>query len=130
MDFKAEYTQSGPLILMGISGGDAPNVVPASAEANLCCPPELAKELIHKLTAESGNAVTCTPTEQGIRIAAAGVSAHGAFPGSLASMPFGLLLTALDRLPLSEPLASQIHFLAEKNRSGIRRNPAWHRTFR
>lgn len=26
----------------------------------------------------------------------------------------GLLLTALDRLPLSEPLASQIHFLAEK----------------
>ena len=80
MDFKAEYAQSGPVILMGISGGDAPNVVPASAEANLCCPPELAKELIHKLTAESGDAVTCTPTEQGIRIAAAGISAHGAFP--------------------------------------------------
>ena len=113
VDFKAEYTQSGPLILMGISGGDAPNVVPASAEANLCCPPELAKELIHKLTAESGNAVTCTPTEQGIRIAAAGVSAHGAFP-ELGVNAIGLLLTALDRLPLSEPLASQIHFLAEK----------------
>ena len=80
VDFKAEYTQSGPLILMGDFRRRRSQCGSSSAEANLCCPPELAKELIHKLTAESGNAVTCTPTEQGIRIAAAGVSAHGAFP--------------------------------------------------
>ena len=113
VDFKADYTQNGPVILTGISGGDAPNVVPASAEAELCCPAELAAELMNKLNAEVSDAITCTATEQGIRIAAAGVSAHGASP-ELGVNAIGLLLAALDKLPLSEPLAAQIHFLSEK----------------
>lgn len=117
VDFKAEYTQNGPVILTGISGGDAPNVVPASAAASLRCPAELAAELAaelrNKLAAECGDGIACTATEEGLRIEAAGVSAHGASP-ELGINAIGLLLAALDQLPLAEPLAARIHFLSEK----------------
>ncbi len=108
-DFQADYTQEGPVVLTAISGGDAPNVVPASAEATLRCPAEWMKTV-----AEMGvDGISCEATEDGIRIQAAGISAHGAFP-ELGLNAIGLLLGVLDRLPLSEPLASQIHFLSEK----------------
>lgn len=109
-DFKTDYTQSGELILAQITGGDAPNVVPASAGAVLHCSPELAAEMMGTLAGEEH--LTCTKTEEGFRILAAGISAHGATP-ELGLNAIGLLLRALDKLPLSAPLSERIHFLSE-----------------
>lgn len=111
VDFKTSYTQKAPLILTKLSGGSAPNVVPASAMAQLSCTPALADEISKKLNEKER--ISCTKTENGICIEAAGVSAHGASP-ELGINAVGLLLSALDSLPLSEPLASHIHFLSEK----------------
>ncbi len=109
VDFKASYQQNGPVILKSIRGGSAPNVVPASAFAELDCPAELAAKLQEK----NSDTIRCTPTEHGIRIEAAGISAHGATP-ELGVNAIGLLLGILDWLPLSGELAVRIHFLAEK----------------
>lgn len=111
VEFQTSYAQTGALILTGISGGSAPNVVPASAAAELSCNPALADEICQK--SNEMERISCTKTETGFRIEAAGVSAHGASP-ELGINAIGLLLAALDSLPLSEPLASRIHFLHEK----------------
>ena len=109
VDFRASYRQNGPVVLKSIHGGSAPNVVPASASADLSCPEELAE----KLQEESGDTIVCTPTEDGVHVEAMGVSAHGAAP-ELGVNAIGLLLGFLDNLPLSGDLAVRIHFLAER----------------
>lgn len=109
VDFKGSYRQSGPVVLKEIYGGSAPNVVPASAFAELDCPAELAK----KLQSESSDTILYIPTEHGVRIEAVGISAHGATP-ELGVNAIGLLLGVLDRLPLSGELAVHIHFLSDK----------------
>lgn len=111
VDFQTSYTQDGPLILTRISGGSAPNVVPAAAMAELNCSPDLKTE-IKQLLAETER-ITCTETDTGIHLEAIGVNAHGASP-ELGINAIGLLLSALDKLPLSPALAEKIHFLAEK----------------
>ncbi len=106
--FKADYSQSGQLQLRSIQGGTAPNVVPGYAVAEFSCESAVAKEF----SAQSIPNIRFTPTEEGLRMEAFGLSAHGSTP-ELGENAIGRLLIAMCSLPLSEPLAAKIRFLAE-----------------
>ena len=107
--FSKTYTQNAPLKLISISGGTAPNVVPSAAYAEFACDEGIAAQMCG-LCAPS---VTFTRTENGFRVDALGVSAHGSTPG-LGENAIGRLVQTLDSLPLEGELADAIHFLAEK----------------
>lgn len=111
VDYEAGYTQTGDVRLVKISGGSAPNVVPASASAAITCPDSRKQELMH--LAASCDRISCTKTEDGFEILAKGVSAHGASP-QLGINAIGLLMAALGTLPLDQKLSECIHFLSEK----------------
>lgn len=103
--FQKNYTQSGPVRLVQLSGGSAPNVVPASAKAKLACPPELAARLV-----DTEN-IHYTPWAEGVEIEARGVSAHGSTP-ELGENAIGRLMQALSALPLSGAVLEAVQFLA------------------
>ena len=107
--FRKSYTQSGPVRLIRLSGGSAPNVVPASASAQLVCSSELAA----RLAAASTETVHCTIVEGGVVIEALGVSAHGSTPEQ-GTNAIGLLMGFLKDIPLSDDVAEAVRFLAEK----------------
>jgi succinyl-diaminopimelate desuccinylase len=107
--FRRTYTQEGPVRLVELSGGSAPNVVPASASARLTCTPELAA----RLAVSGTERVRCTAVEGGVLVEAAGVSAHGSTPEQGVNA-IGLLARFLKDLPLSAGAAEAIQFLAEK----------------
>ena len=107
--FRRTYSQSGPVRLVELSGGSAPNVVPASARAVIACPPETAAQI----TARSTDTVRCTTVEGGVEIEALGVSAHGSTP-ELGENAIGRLMLALTELPLSGEAAEAVRFLAER----------------
>ena len=113
VDFKTEYQQNGPVIVTKLQGGSAPNVVPASAMAEVACAPEMVFELMRILNADEDDTLNVVPTETGIRIETIGVSAHGASP-ELGVNAIGLLMAALDKLPLDKELAERVHFMTEK----------------
>ena len=108
-NFTKTYTQDGPLKLVEIKGGSAPNVVPSYACARFECDEELAQRL-SRLYAPG---MKFSRTPHGFKAEAFGVSAHGSTPG-LGENAIGRLLIAMDALPLSEELAGAVHFLAEK----------------
>ena len=105
--FGASYSQNGPLQLLSIEGGTAPNVVPAYACAKIGCSPLSAA----RLSDLKAKGLHFTPTEYGLLLEADGVSAHGSTPG-LGENAIGRLLLALDTLPFCDELAEKIHFLA------------------
>ncbi|MBQ7801579.1 MAG: dipeptidase PepV [Oscillospiraceae bacterium] len=107
--FSRTYTQDGPLKLVELKGGSAPNVVPSYACARFECEAGLADRL-SQLYAPS---MKFTRTPAGFKAEAFGVSAHGSTPG-LGENAIGRLLMAMDNLPLSGDLADAVHFLAEK----------------
>ena len=107
--FSRSYTQTGDLKLLSIHGGTAPNVVPGTASAKLSCSAELAQ----RLAALNAPKVRFTATDYGVFIEAEGVNAHGSTP-ELGENAIGRLVQVLDTLPLSEEIASAIHFLATK----------------
>lgn len=107
--FSKKYTQDGPLQLVSIKGGSAPNVVPSYACAAFRCDAELA-ERYAKLYAPD---MKFSKTPDGFKAEAFGISAHGSTPG-LGENAIGRLLMAMDNLPLSEELADAVHFLATK----------------
>lgn len=107
--FSKTYTQDGPLKLVELKGGSAPNVVPSYACARFECDEELAERL-SQLYAPS---MKFSKTPNGFKVESFGVSAHGSTPG-LGENAIGRLLMGLDQLPLSDELACAIHFLAEK----------------
>ncbi len=107
--FRRSLGQSGPVRLMKLAGGDAPNVVPASAFAELKCTDEQAKQLASLLPEK----VECVPIPGGVRIEARGVSAHGSTPEQ-GENAIGRLLLALNSLPLEGELAGAVRFLGEK----------------
>ena len=98
--FRKSYTQSGPVRLIRLSGGSAPNVVPASASAQLVCSPELAA----RLAAASTETVHCTIVEGGVVIEALCFSAHGSTPEQ-GTNAIGLLMGFLKDIPLSDDVA-------------------------
>ncbi|MCI7542370.1 MAG: dipeptidase PepV [Subdoligranulum sp.] len=109
VDYTTRYTQSGPVQLASITGGTAHNIVPAAARAEIVCPAEQRAELMQLA---AGERISCTETDRGFTLQAAGVSAHGATP-EIGINAIGLLAMALDKLPLSAEAAARIHFIAE-----------------
>ena len=107
--FSKAYHQDGPVKLLEIKGGSAPNVVPSYAFARFACDDDLADRL-SKLYVYS---TKFSRIPGGFKVEAFGVSAHGSTPG-LGENAIGRLILALDNLPLSGDLADGIHFLAEK----------------
>lgn len=110
VNYEADYTQTGDVRLTKISGGSAPNVVPASARAEITCPDDMKPQLM--VLAAGCDRITCTETADGFEILANGVSAHGASP-ELGINAIGLLMDALGTLPLDEPLLGFVHFLSD-----------------
>ncbi|MBO4938262.1 MAG: dipeptidase PepV [Oscillospiraceae bacterium] len=107
--FSRTYRQDGPVKLVDIKGGSAPNVVPSYACARFVCDEKLADRL-SKLYAPS---MKFSKTPDGFKAESFGVSAHGSTPG-LGENAIGRLITAMDALPLSSELADAVHFLAGK----------------
>ena len=107
--FSHTYTQDGPLKLVKIQGGTAPNVVPAHAYADFECD-EATAETLCKLYS---TAIKFSRRPNGFRVEAFGISAHGSTP-ALGENAIGRLMLALDNLPLSGELAEVIHFLATR----------------
>ena len=107
--FTARFAQEGPVRLLRIAGGDAHNVVPAFAWAEIACPGELAAEL----AAKSGEKLRYIPTEGGVRVEADGVGAHGGTP-ELGENAIGRLAMALKELPFCQSVKKPLAFLADK----------------
>ena len=107
--FARNWEQSGPIHVVEIRGGAAHNIVPDKAHAILTCPPAVADEIC-AMTAEK---ITCARTEDGVRIDAAGVNAHGGTPHE-GENAVGRLLLFLNRLPLEGDVAVAVKMLAEK----------------
>ena len=107
--FSRNYHQEGPLKLVAIKGGSAPNVVPSHAYADFECDEETAAQIC-KLYA---SCIKFSRRPGGFRVESFGLSAHGSTPG-LGENAIGRLMLALDNLPLSGELADAIHFLATK----------------
>ena len=97
--------QDGKLQIKSVRGGVAGNVVPAHAEAELTGP-----ACISLPEAED---ITVTRTEDGWKVEAEGISAHGSHPEQ-GENAIGRLVCYLDRLPLEGDAKQAVHFLAEK----------------
>ena len=108
-EYTCFYESVGSIRLKEIWGGTAHNIVPNLAWADLACPAALADE-IAAMTAEK---ITCTRTEDGVKIEAAGINAHGGTP-SEGENAIGRLLLFLAKLPLEGQLATAVTFMAEK----------------
>lgn len=107
--FTRELKQTGKIRLVELRGGQAHNIVPAQACALLSCPAEIARQI----AATEADKVTCTLTENGVRVEAAGVGAHGGSPEE-GENAIGRLMLFLNRLPLEGDLAQVVSMLAEK----------------
>lgn len=107
--FSKNYTQNGPLKLVELEGGTAPNVVPSHAYARFECDAALAD----RLEIRSTPMIKFSKTSNGFMIEALGVNAHGSTP-EVGENAIGRLLLAMDALPLSSDLNETVHFLAEK----------------
>lgn len=107
--YSRSYGQTGELRLISIHGGTAPNVTPAAASAELACSPEMAA----KITALTFPKVTMTATDNGVRVEAEGVNAHGSTPWQ-GENAIGRLVLALDAMPFEGETTEWIHFLATK----------------
>lgn len=70
VNYEADYTQTGDVRLTKISGGSAPNVVPASARAEITCPDDMKPQLM--VLAAGCDRITCTETADGFEILANG----------------------------------------------------------
>lgn len=107
--FSRTLSQTGELRLLELQAGEAPNIVPAQAYARFGC----SRETAERIAAMKEDKISCSLLEDGIRIEAAGVSAHGGTPweGENAA---GRLMLFLDRLPLEGDLKEAVHLLAEK----------------
>lgn len=107
--FACKYAQQGELRLKEIWGGTALNIVSPLAWATFACSKEMAEEI----AAEIAEKISCELTEDGVKIIADGVSAHGGSPweGENAN---GRLLQFLSTLPIEGELKKAINFLAEK----------------
>ena len=107
--YRCEFAQGGKLRLKSAWGGTAHNIVPNYAKAEFLCPADLA-EAICAMDAEK---ITCTKTDDGILIEAAGINAHGGTPWE-GENAIGRLCQFLVKLPLEGKLQTAISFLAEK----------------
>lgn len=108
-EYTCRYTPAGALRLKELWGGTAHNIVPDKAWAAFACDAALAKELC----AMHDPDITVCATEDGIRVDAVGVNAHGGTPWEGVNA-IGKLCRFLTTLPLEGELATAIRFLAER----------------
>ncbi len=107
--YTVKLTQEGDLQLKEIFGGAAHNIVPHAAYATFTCAPALAQEIAAK-TAEK---ITVTTTDDGVKVEAAGIGAHGGTPHE-GENAIGRLCQFLATLPIQGHTGKVIQFLAEK----------------
>ena len=107
--FAKELHQTGRIRLAELIGGAAHNIVPAQAAARLVCS-QAEAERISECHADK---VKCTRTEDGVRIKAEGVGAHGGTPGE-GENAIGRLMLFLSGLPLEGELKEVVDLLAGK----------------
>lgn len=107
--FACDYTPCGPITLQQLWGGTAHNIVPSHAWAELGCSPALARDIC----AMTADKVTVSPKEDGVRIEAEGVGAHGGTPWE-GENAIGRLVQFLAKLPLEGQLRDVIGLLAKK----------------
>ena len=107
--FTRSLSQSGEIRLVKLTGGESHNIVPAQAAAQLSCPPQTARHI----AASAEEKISCTLTEDGVLVEAAGVSAHGGTPGE-GENAIGRLMLFLQKLPLKGELAQVVSLLADK----------------
>ena len=98
--------QTGDYILTRFEGGEASNISPAYAVAEVKCPAEAAS----KIAAEK---VTVTPIDGGIRVEAEGVAVHGSTP-ELGENAIGRLAMALEQLPFTGETGECLAFVSER----------------
>lgn len=98
--------QTGDYILTRFEGGEASNISPAYAVAEVKCPAEAAS----KIAAEK---VTVTPIDGGIRVEAEGVAVHGSTP-ELGENAIGRLAMALAQLPFTGETGECLAFVSER----------------
>ncbi len=109
-ELKTGYAQEDAQAkLLEIKGGTAHNVVPSKAYAVIECPADITSGL-EKC---GGEGIKFTRTENGVRIDAEGVSAHGSTPEKGINA-IGRLIRILKDIPFSEELAKSIRFLNDK----------------
>ena len=106
--FTKKLAQRGEWKLLRLSGGQAPNIVPGHAEAELACPEDVS--VLANLSYP--DTIHVTPTEAGLHIAADGISVHGSVPEK-GENAIGRLCLFLKQLPLSPDAAAAIAFIAD-----------------
>ena len=104
--YARKLNQTGEYRLTRFEGGTVGNVSPAYAVAELTCPADAAGKI-------GLDKITVTPIDGGIRVEAAGVSAHGSTPEQ-GENAIGRLALALSQLPLEGDLADCMAFLADR----------------
>jgi len=107
--YGISFTQTGDLRLKEIWGGTAHNIVPDYAWATFTCPAALAQDI----AAKNAEKITVTVTEDGVKVEAFGIGAHGGTPQE-GENAIGRLLLFLAQLPIEGQTGSAIRFLAEK----------------
>ena len=107
--FARNWEQTGDIRVVELCGGAAHNIVPDKAHAILTCSSALADEIC----AMSAEKITCSKTDDGVRIDAAGVNAHGGTPHE-GENAVGRLLLFLNHLPLKGDVAVVVKMLTEK----------------
>ena len=107
--YRCEFTQEGELQVKSMWGGTAHNIVPNYAKAELVCGNELAAQIC----AMAAEKITCTKTDDGVLVEAAGVNAHGGTPWE-GENAIGRLAQFLAKLPFCGGVKTAITFLAEK----------------
>lgn len=98
--------QTGDYILTRFEGGEASNISPAYAVAEVKCPAEAASKIAAKK-------VTVTPIDGGIRVEAEGVAVHGSTP-ELGENAIGRLAMALAQLPFTGETGECLAFVSER----------------
>jgi succinyl-diaminopimelate desuccinylase len=106
--YEKKLAQRGEWKLLSITGGTAPNIVPAHAEAEIACPEDVS--VLAGLSYP--DTIHVTPTESGLHIVADGVSAHGSVPEK-GENAIGRLCIFLKQLPLSPDAAQAIAYIAD-----------------
>lgn len=111
--FAKKITQNGNTKIKNISGGEAVNIVPATAVAEISCDEKTATAIAEKVKKDASGKIKCRLANDGIKITAYGTSAHGAWPEN-GENAIGRLMMFLDTINFSDEMNAVIHLVATK----------------
>lgn len=107
--YSMEYEAEGDIIIKTLKGGTAHNIVPGYAYADLIIDAKKANEIL----ALSEENIKVSKTEEGVKIEAFGISAHGGTPNEGLNA-IGILVKFLNKLELKGKIKAAISLIAEK----------------